>query len=32
MSVPSLLIFDNGKFKKMAVGYQTIDQLKELVK
>ena len=32
MSVPSLLIFDNGKFKKMAVGYHTIDQLKELVK
>ena len=32
MSVPSLLIFDNGKFKKMAVGYHAIDQLKELVK
>ena len=32
MSVPSLLLFDNGKFKKMAVGYHTIDQLKELIK
>ena len=32
MSVPSLLVFEDGKFRKMVVGYHTIDQLKELVK
>lgn len=32
MSVPSLLVFEDGKFKKMAVGYHSIDQLKDLIK
>ena len=32
MSVPSLLVFEDGKCRKRVVGYHTIDQLKELVK
>ena len=32
MSVPSLLVFNNGKLLKQTAGYKTIEQLEELVK
>lgn len=32
MSVPTLMIFENGKLIKQTVGYKTVDELCELVK
>jgi len=32
MSVPTLLVFENGSLKKQAVGYKSVDELKELLK
>ncbi len=32
MSVPTLIVFNNGELVKQVVGYKTVDELKELVK
>ena len=32
MSVPTILIFENGELKNKTVGYKTVDELKDLMK
>ena len=32
MSVPTLLVFENGELKNKTVGYKTVDELKDLMK
>lgn len=32
MSIPTLIVFDNGKIINQSVGFKDIDQIKELLK
>ena len=32
MSIPTLIVFENGEIKKQSVGFKDIDEIKEMIK